>query len=119
MEDAEQEAAETREERRAALRKAIQAKRNGRTGRHVMAAREESGAAAGDDSGDGVQGINNLSAEEFAAIRNMAVRAGLVSAANAPSARKLKRMMANLPAGALPKLPAAALANLSSGAIPT
>jgi hypothetical protein len=103
VEDKEQELREAREEHRAALRRAIQAKRNGRVRANPGAA----AAAASGETSSAMDNLDNLSTEDLIAARNMAIRAGLLNASSAPSARKLKRAIGNMDPGKLATMMAA------------
>jgi hypothetical protein len=102
VEDAAAEAAENREERRAALRKAIAARRTQRTGRQALAARSE---RRGEDEGEGggiEAALSQLDPSQFssAALAAAAARMG-IPASQIPNRRTLMRKLGNVSAAEL------------------
>lgn len=99
----EAEAAERREDAKKALREAIKAKRAGRTGKQALQARaeaaSESGAhqpLAGASAAEGPSPVGLPQGLNAQMVQAMMKSAGMGGAA-APSMRKLRRMMANMP----------------------
>jgi hypothetical protein len=86
----EAEAAERREDARKALREAIKAKRDGRTGRHALQAKASHEDGAG--VADGANGAASLASLDAKTLQSLMKAAGVGGDA-APSMRQLRRRM--------------------------
>jgi hypothetical protein len=101
VENAEVEAAEDREARRAALRKAIAAKQTQRTNRRALAARETKESAG--EGGGGIEGaLSQLDPSQInsAMLQSAAAKLG-IPASQIPNRRTLLRKLGNLSAAEL------------------